>query len=201
MKKIVLILGIALGVVGCKKSVAQFEEAQPKGVSSLTAFPNRLMGSYHDYENDVRLQVTAGAVLREIYVIDTISSQQLMDKDYQSAALKKINDSTYTYSSVISDTIFAINKGDVIKKFKGFYFVNAPQENGKWEVSMLEFKNNLLHIGEVVSETDLSLLQQITETKVQDSIRPATFNPTKKQFKEFVKKNGFTTGNTYMKIN
>jgi hypothetical protein len=55
-----------------------------------------------------------------------------------------------------------------------------------------------LNINGIETENEISLLENITESK-KDTAKPFTIKPTKRQFKEFIKKNGFSNGEIYIK--
>ncbi|WP_130734648.1 hypothetical protein [Flavobacterium sp. J27] len=59
-----------------------------------------------------------------------------------------------------------------------------------------------LYINTIISESEITLLETLTESK-KDTVKPFVLKPTKKQFKEFVKRNGFTEGDrcVFKKIN
>jgi hypothetical protein len=52
----------------------------------------------------------------------------------------------------------------------------------------------------IYSNQEIESLEQLTETK-RDTIFPHNFRPTKKQFKKFVKENGFEENEVYYKVN
>jgi hypothetical protein len=54
------------------------------------------------------------------------------------------------------------------------------------------------YLSSIETENELKLLESITETKM-DTTKPFKIKPTKKQFKEFIKKNGFSEGKIYLK--
>ena len=67
-------------------------------------------------------------------------------------------------------------------------------------LSKLKFKNNIVSLNDIHTEEEINKLQELTETVV-DTLRPATFKLSKKQFRKFVKQNGFTEGKIYVKKN
>jgi hypothetical protein len=86
-----------------------------------------------------------------------------------------------------------------MKKLKGHFFLNKRiNKSDFWAVEKLSYSNGILNINRIETEEEMKLLQSITETKM-DSTKPFSVKPTKKQFKEFIQKNGFVNGATYLR--
>ena len=88
----------------------------------------------------------------------------------------------------IKDTLFSIANGGIIKKHKGFYFLNEQRTNGTWEVHKVAINRNGAVISTIAKDADFDQLSEITE---EDGPAPHTFSPTKNEFKKFVKSGGF----------
>ncbi len=101
-------------------------------------------------------------------------------------------------NQVYYDTIFSFAKGNILKKFRGTYFLNEPFKDN-WEVKTLKLKNGILEIGIIASEDDISKMEEITAT-IRDSTIPFKANPTKSQLKSFVKENGFSEEKIFIKV-
>ena len=194
----------------CKEPIVSFEEAQPKNISELNAFPKKIIGTYYNSESKTELRISKYSIFKKMFVEDTlkiseINKNEIIKNDslFNSVTkerylIKRINDTLFS-NYVYQDTIFTINKKNVLKKFKGYFFLNnLIEKSGFWSVEKLDLSKGVLTINGVETENELNLLQSITETK-KDTIKPFTIKPTKKQFKEFIKKNGFTKGEVYLK--
>src|SRR5690606_40912 len=109
---------------------------------------------------------------------------------------------THIYTLSLHDalpiSVFTLSNQQVLRKWKGHYFLNSQQENKLWEVKKLTYKNNIVSVSNIVSEEAIAQLDQLTETAT-DSIRPKTYTLNKKQFKQFVKENGFSESNAYVR--
>lgn len=101
-------------------------------------------------------------------------------------------------SYTVTDTLFNLKQNDILRKLKGYYFLNVANEDKNWNVTKLKFKNNIVSLNDIRTEEEINILEEVTETAV-DTIHPATFKLSKKQFRKFVKQNGFTEGNVYVK--
>jgi hypothetical protein len=86
----------------------------------------------------------------------------------------------------------------VLKKFKGFYFVNIHIPPDSWQVKKLELSRGTLLMSSINNKEDFDQLKAITES-TQDTM-PHMFSPTKKQFKSFVRNEGFRDVEKFVKI-
>ena len=119
-------------------------------------------------------------------------------KSKEKYRIKKINDSLIT-NYVFSDTIFKIGKTAVLKKFKGYLFLNKQTENSEfWNVEKLQLSKGVVKLSNIETLTELELLKNITEKK-SDTTKPFNVKPTKRQFREFINSNGFSNGKIYLK--
>ena len=159
--------------ISCKQPVVTFTESQPLNKSSLSKIPNRLYGKYFSVSDSAHLLVDRN-LIRKFY--------------HDSLGVE-----------IYVDTILNLAGNDQIKKYKGYYFLNSFRDANDWEVQKVKFKNGILSISQISSEEEIAMLEEITET-LSDSIRPYTINPNKKQFKEFLKKEGFADEDIYILI-
>lgn len=210
IKSLFLTLLLFLFFNSCKKSEVSFEETQPQNIKEQNVLPNKLIGTYYNSENKTELNISKYFIVKHITLEDTFKITELNKNEvikndsllnietkgkYQ---IKKINDTLFT-NYIYSDTIFNLKQKDILKKFKGHYFLNKLiKSDGLWEVKKLTLTNGTLKISGIETEEEINLLESITETK-RDTIKPFTIKPTKKQFKEFIKKNGFSEGEIYLK--
>ena len=196
--------------ISCKEPIVSFEVTQPENVKEQKEFPKKLIGIYYNLENDTELIIRKYFILKKILIKDTLKISEL-DKNeiIKNDTLYKLNtnekykiikiDDTLFSNYIFSDTVFNLKKTDVLKKFKGYYFLNKSiKETGFWEVEKLNLTKGILNINGIETENEISLLENITESK-KDTVKPFTIKPTKKQFKEFIKKNGFSNGEIYIK--
>ena len=197
----------ALFLFACQPPVT-FDKPQPADVSALSHFPGRLQGEYISEQDNSNLIVTENALIR-IYDFDLKTHVSLLD-----SSMQLIGDSLFDLNtnkgipvqiegdSIVqhiyeSDTLFAINQENVLKKFKGYYFVNILSADNTWRVQKLELTKGKLVLSSINNREDLDQLKAITET-TQDTV-PYIFSPTKRQFKDFVRSEGFRNKETFFK--
>ena len=96
------------------------------------------------------------------------------------------------------DTFFHFSVKNVVKKFKGYYFLNTKFDDSTWEVKKLSLEKGELSIGKIPKQADIDKLRAITES-ASDSTS-TRFRPSQKEFREFIKKGGFSSEEKYRKI-
>lgn len=201
MKNVAIVAFGVLIVFSCKKPLANFTEPQPANTKNLSSFPKKIIGNYHNYENNADLIIENQTVLLRNHFQDTLNKSALTELQKQTEITSSLlNDSLFIAKYTLTDTLFDVSKGDIIRKWKGHYFLNAQNQENNWEVQKLTYKNQIVSINDITEEESLLKLDEITDTP-NDTIRPKTYTVTKKQFKEFVKQNGFSEQNSYIKQN
>lgn len=210
------LLGYVLLCFSCHESrpieYVEFTSPQPQGKKDLATIPKRLQGYYSNLTDYIDLEITSYHVIKHhigkdtidlrdsIFELAEIIGDTLYDKESSMKfKFRRLGDSFISdFHYIYIDTIFDLNKGDKLRKMKGYFFLNQKYGDSSWGVRKLTLKKGLLNISQISSEEEIKLLKTITETK-QDSIRPFVTNPSKKQFREFIKKNGFAKGESYIK--
>jgi hypothetical protein len=194
----------------CKQPLVSFNEAQPQNVNEINAFPKKYIGTYYNLVDKSEIIISKYSVFEKMISEDTINIKELDKneiikndslfkiKTKEKYPIKRINDSLFT-NYIFSDTTFRIGKNNILKKFKGYLFLNKHREKSDfWEVEKLYLSKGVIKLSSIETENELKLLESITETKM-DTTKPFKIKPTKKQFKEFIKKNGFSEGKIYLK--
>jgi len=187
-----------------------FEVPQPESQSDEKGFPNRLIGKYLNI-NDSSILFIISEQITNAVVADLAEHKSALDS---SDRVTFKNDTTFSQTDMnmridvvvkgdsvfqhvdYKDTIFSIKRGDILRKFKGHYFLNH-QTTYNWYVTKLTETKNSLTLGTISTKEDIDKLRELTETK-SDSIY--TFRPSKKQLRRFLKNKGFSSEDTYVKI-
>jgi hypothetical protein len=189
----------------------RFETPQPEGQTNENTIPKKLIGEYFSLEDSSRLNITFGQITKTL-----ISDLSLHKSELDSSDRLTFNkDSTFSQTDskmridfivkgdsvfehvIYKDTIFDASKGDVLKKLKGYYFLNRQTTKNDWVVTKLTKTKKGLTLGSVTKKEDIDNLRELTETK-SDTIKK--FRPTRKQFRRFIKTNGFNDQETFIKI-
>jgi hypothetical protein len=206
--KFITTIIILTSLVACAPPVT-FNEPQPTNTDNLSEFANRLQGHYLSSADSSVLIIDAKTIQR-IYDFDyTINSSQIDSNSRLSGdtiinvttntreIVKRAGDSLVTHINYI-DTLFQIDYDNVVRKFKGFYFLNKRLDKESWEVKKIELSKGQLIVSSISSKEDIENLKAITES-TQDTVAPYNFAATKKQFKEFVKNKGFTDSEKFIR--
>jgi len=195
-----LIAILLLFIVSCISPVT-FNEPQPKGGKDLSEFPAKLIGKYQSSDNVSYLLIGKNIILRN-YDYDLKAHIKEMDSTYKLSGdtlinietkekyiTKKVGD-TIIYHVNLTDTLFRLSDNNVLRKFKGYYFLNTFEGKENWTVEKLDLTKGKLTLGQIRSTEDITKLNEIVESP-KDTIS-THFNLTKKQFRKFVKSNSFT---------
>ena len=205
-----LITIVLLNFFGCDPSV-YFENPQPENCKNLKKVPNSLVGTYVFNDDSSLFYITPTMMYQYVdyqYIenIKDLDSNYVLEKDSINDlknnakwAITKFGDSVLIKIHYM-DTLFYINDNYVLRKYKGYLFVNKKHDENSWEVNKLFLRKGMLLISSVESQEDIDLLKEITQTP-QDTVPPYSFKPTKKQFKEFIKRKGFSNNDTLYLLN
>lgn len=206
MKKYV-VLFIVMGALMLESCIVTFEKPQPEHAKSLTSFPKRLQGKYFNYNSKItyfdsteqhsinitnKLMIENGT-LYYVYGFGfglLLDGDSLMNSQNEKVKNNDLPDSIY-YEKDKIDTLFNISSINVLKKFKGYYFLNYTDsfELNKWYVQKLGLRKDTLTLY-YIPDDQSKILEAITGTTAdKDSPR---FNLTRRQFKRFIKQGGFT---------
>jgi len=210
MRKIIQVTILLTLILGCGQGVT-FDEPQPVETKSLSSFPNKIRGNYLSSDQPLILTISEKMIFKtfdyDIKVhkdsldLDTsyyLKADTIIDK--HSGEKMKVNllgDTLIVHVHDI-DTSFAISDTNVLKKFKGYYFLNIRQDNNTWSVQKLSLTRGALTFGNISAITDINHLKEFTETTADTT--SYNFKLTKKQFKSFIKEDGFADEETFTRM-
>ncbi len=195
--------------IACEPTVT-FNEPQPADTDNLTKFPKQLQGEYLSLEDSSNLFVLDKIIFRtydyesilhpnQLYKINaTLSGDTVIDHTTnEKTAITYIGDSIKLPIHCV-DTLFQLDYDNVVRKFKGYYFLNTRYDKTRWEVKKVELIKGQLVISSISTKHDIENLKQITESP-NDTVPPYNFTPTKRQFKEFIKSDGFNDSEIFVR--
>jgi len=195
-------------IIACEPPVT-FTEPQPPDTENLTTFPKKIRGEYLSSMNNSTLKITDNSIFRIYDQVSKIQIKQLDSnlrlsgdtiinfKTNEKSIVKRSGDTLIENIHCI-DTTFVISEKNVLRKYKGYYFLNTLHHENKWEVKKMELSKGELTVSSISDKKDFEQLKEITES-IQDTI-PKTFSMNKKQFKEFVKDEGFRDSETFVRL-
>ena len=186
----------------------RFEVPQPVGRSNEKSIPKKFLGAYTSLTDGDSLVITENQILsyheynitsildsadRIKYKTDTVFSGL---EGNTSVTVTIINDSIFEHLNAI-DTVFDFSRGDILRKFKGYYFVNHETSKNNWFVTKLGITKKGLVLGTISDSKELETLRELTNTK-SDTVY--NFNPTRKELKKILKNGGFKNEQRFVKI-
>jgi hypothetical protein len=209
MTKKIFELLLLFAIVSCEPPVT-FDQPQPSETRAMKKFPRQLFGHY--LSPDGKSTIVIGE--KNIYKIHDYYVYTHKDSLYKDHRIKgdtvffdmtgnyqivKIKNDTVIEHVNYTDTLFKFDNSTVLKKFKGNYFLNyAWDAPNAWTVQKLTLVKGILSIADIKTKEGIYILSAITETP-KDTIS-YNFKTSKKQFKEFLKLDGFQDVNYYIKI-
>lgn len=212
------LLIVALFLQSCGPEIS-FEQPQPAEIKPEQEFKDKYKGKYFGIDDSSYLYIYPSLIVQEwgtlfAYrksVFDTIKSYSIRNDSIFGSEIEKgvpfkyIND-TISFILNYKDTLFAISDHNVLKYYKRQYFLNTNIDVNIWHVRKMYIdEDGYLVIGDLSSKDEIDNLKEITTVKeikcdTAGRIIRYSANPTKKQFKEFVKKGGFTRINRFVKV-
>ncbi|MCO5230526.1 MAG: hypothetical protein M9958_05145 [Chitinophagales bacterium] len=184
----------------CTPSVT-FSEPQPTETDNLSEFPKRLQGQYLSLDDNSTLEIS-DQMIRRIYDYDTETHSNQLDSASQPSGDTIINpisnekslitrdgDSLITHVHKI-DTLFLMSSDNIAREFKGYYFLSTRYKQSSWIVKKIQLTREKLILSSISTQLDIEHLREITDSPTEKA-QIYEFTPSKKQFKKFVKNNGF----------
>ena len=208
MYKIFYIFFLCSLLTACSEAIL-FEEPQPAGAEILIKFPEKIQGEYQSLSNRSVLHISDSLITRvydfnikeHINNLDPnyrLKGDTLLDLDIGEKIIVKIIDDTIYHGFYSLDTLFYISENNVLKKYKSHYFLSTTSDNISWSVKKLSANKGKLFISTISGKEDIALLKEITETQADTTA--VKFKPTQKQFKKFIKENGFNETEEFIRI-
>ncbi len=206
--KLILVLPVLAAWCSCEPPVT-FNDPQPVHTANLENFPKRFRGVYLNPSDHSTLLIEEKRVCRSYEGDIKVHPNQLGEDVRQEGdmlintqtnermAVRREGDSL-VYHLAYVDTLFEISENNIVRKFKGYYFLNTKYHGEGWEVKKMELASGQLKIGSIRNKEEIAGLLEIAES-VRDTIPPYQITATKKQFKEFVKKNGFSENEVFVR--
>lgn len=201
------IILIILSFFGCSPSVS-FDEPQPSDTKSLNEFPDKLHGEYLNKSNN-QLLIISDKLIKVVCDFDQKENKNHLDSNIKLTGdtLLDTSDSSktlirYEGDSIVmhfhsEDTLFSISDKNILKKYKGYYFLNVSN-TPYWNVKKMHLTKGILSVNSISTKEEINTLREITET-ISDTTS-YNFKPTKRQFKKFIKQDGFKDSEYYIRL-
>lgn len=181
-----------------------FASAQPTGVKNLKKIPKKARGKYYNRpwktltiitDFEIFYYESSGPIdsLKELSY-EIIDENIVMDYDGNVYYYEIYDDSVAVYRKSID-----LKNGNIARKFKGSYYISSQDEDREydefWDVKKYDIGKGFI-VESRINEEDYEHLRKITGSNDSATV----FNPTKKQFKQFVKEGGFRDIDTLFRV-
>ncbi len=208
LKKLLIFI-LLTSFLACEPPIA-FSEPQPINKNNLAKFPNRIQGLYLSIKDSSTLSIEKNLIRRiydynyKIHPNQLDSTSRIVDnkiinlENNQQIPIKRIGDSLLV-NLHYNDTLFTLTKDNVVRKYKGYYFLNERLEKKDWEVKKIRFSKGQMTISSISIKDDIENLKEMTEN-IKDTIESSNITTTKRQFKKFIKNDGFRDKETFIKL-
>jgi hypothetical protein len=196
-------------MIGCTENIT-FTEPQPTKGKLLKFFPEKICGIFWNEDLGSILLINRNCMISTTdYIyrmhkteVDSLhltieTNETVSTENGESYRYEVTGDSIYLHVH-FSDTVFCFSNKEILKKYKGHYFLNKQIDTLSWEVTLFKIQNGELAFSEIETQKEIELLREITETKEDTMSR--IFTPTQRQFKKFLSSGGFTKETDYLKI-
>ncbi len=191
------------------QQIVTFTEPQPVNTKNLKKIPKRLQGEYISLSDNSVLKIDDKYIKRIYDLSSKIHINNLDSNLVRSGdSLLNIKTNDKYFAKIEGDSLvcslnsiiilFELNDENILKKFKGYYFINTYYGENSWKVRKMKLKKGELVISHIKTEEDINNLKEITETP-DDTISNYKYSATKKQFKEFIKNDGFSSDEIFVK--
>jgi len=200
MKRILLIPALFLVLIGCGGPVVTFNQPQPKGIDSLTVIPRKLIGHYICKDGITSLTIDRERIILK-YNYDVKQLRDSLDWGNMTTEERKkyrLEGDSVVEHIVDIDTIFSFSEDNVMKKYKGYYFLNSRYDKNSWYVQKLKLQKGLLTIGSISTKEELETLEKINESPIDTTTYQIDF--TRKQFHDYIDNDGFSKTDTFIKM-
>ena len=205
------IIILSLLVFSSCDNVGRFEVPQPEEQRDEKSIPKKLWGIYLNLEDSSMITIGKGQIVK---IVKTSYSGLLSDLDSADRVVIKGDtifsevdanlaidivtkgDSIFQNMNY-ADTLFSFSNDNILRKFKGYYFLNKKTGLGTWSVTKLGITKDGIVLGRISNKEDLEKLRELTNAKA-DTVY--NFRPTKKQLWQFVKDKGFQNEVRFVKI-
>ena len=215
---------LAFALLSCGETGYRFEEPQPASRPNLQQIPKRLTGNYLRSDSTAQLYIDRTQIIEwqetsTVLHIDTFHSVFEIDSTKISTSAPdtlKISEGGFSlnFKSVAQDsiwmafsyydTLFSISDHNLLKRFKGRYFLNyARASSDTWRVRCLTLKSKTLTFEDIEIPEDITALTEITEIKEirtpEGRLKGYQLEPTRKELKQLMKL-GLTKADEYTRL-
>lgn len=211
IRGILFLILAAISLFSCEPPVT-FTEPQPAGEKDQSRFPMRYRGKYRSLTDESLLTITDKVLIRDydfrLYLTKSgldsnevlLGDSMLIETGRHDSIRVRVQNDTISWNYHSTDTIFNLAAGTHLRKMKGYYFLNSPYGSENWYVQKIWLSKGKITIAEISSPEEIELLTAITELPSDTAASRTVFSPGAKQFKSFIKQNGFSAEEVFERV-
>lgn len=191
---------------------ATFDTPQPRGLRNESSFNKHFLGAYRSLDSSITIFITNQLITQSSNqfietLIDSLGSIYKLSADTLINLKNKNREIVLrTDSSIIQqyqhiDTLFEFKEGHALKKYKAHYFLNQQdKDDKKWSVAKLSLEKDMLTLSSILGKEAIDLLNEITDTPEDTSQSTINYDLNKRQFKKFLRSDGFSNIDTFVRV-
>lgn len=214
MKRKTVVFILLVFLLGCGPYI-WFKVPQPQGRENLTAFPAELQGKYSSVVDTVIIHIEKDKIIREYRENLLMTKVEFREETGDSIAedtaftfsgnwqisVKSFGDSVHIFSKK-DDELFYISQRQLLREYKGYYFLNYQDTNNFWKVKILKLEADTLEFDYILHADDMQRIRNITKVEVKkDSSEESSkyyLNPTRRELKKILRKR--MVGEKYIRL-
>jgi len=208
MKKKLTFLGLfiiaIISYIHCGPDVF-FTHPQPEHRRNLTNIPQQFLGKFRSLDDSSVFLINTNIIIRKWSEMAMVSREELnkeLDSQFTQSTIwhadsnlifdiQIIGDSALVNATEI-DTIFALKNENLMRKFKGYFFLNEYIEKNKWKVMLMRINYDTLEFCSAVQSSVIDSIRTFVEVEEsQDTTGKIDYymlHANNKQLKTIVKK-------------
>ncbi|MGM0406982.1 MAG: hypothetical protein ACQERU_03315 [Bacteroidota bacterium] len=214
MKRNLLIFLFLIFFMGCGPYI-WFKSPQPEGRRNLESFPNELIGKYISLSDSSAIIINANRIIKQFHEELLMSKIEFKEEtgdiplkdtsflftDNWHIKVKLFGDSVKVFSWK-DEVQFEISDNQLLRKYRGIYFLNTKDTNDLWKVQLLHLTKDTLEFDDILMVGDMAKIKDITKVdEVKDTAKERKsryyLNPSRRELRKILKARN--PGNKYYK--
>jgi len=202
-KKKYIVFAILTLLLSCGPYI-WFKVPQPAGGKNLKTFSDEITGKYTSVVDTHIISIEKDKIILEYRekllmsktefrdeVGDSISEDtSFMFTDNWLINIKSYGDSVKVFSSK-DEELFRISERQLLREYKGYYFLNYKDTNDYWKVKVLKLVGDTLEFDFILKEEDIYNIKGITKVEVakdsSDDESRYYLDPTKRELRKILR--------------
>ncbi|MEQ8325298.1 MAG: hypothetical protein RIC15_03610 [Vicingaceae bacterium] len=202
--KLLLILFLLIGIrylISCDPEL-RFEAAQPESGKNRSSFKKKYLGNYVGLTDSSILSISSTTIKQEWQYdgkiaktdVDTMKDVQLVNgyilglTEGDSIPYTVVGDSI-SYQWRPKETLFSISEHQVLRHYKGMYFLNSKIDD-YWVVKLLKFNKGILELTNIEGgKEEIAKVRELAKNAMKIGEGGDTtyvFNPTRKELSAII---------------